>query len=228
MKIFKLATAVALVSASLATSLFASKAVDDKVIAYEKQRFLTNQGLKLQEVNISTKEALPVKGWYGYVLQIKANVPGRGIVGGQDMLFSNGEAVTMELIDMKSGNSFKELLTPKVSIKYYKKDHLIAGNSDAKNQVVVFSDPLCPYCQQTIPGMIEKACRDYNIDPVNTVMIGDKKSDVDCGRNAGAKSVLVLTGYGKEESKSKDLVTDYTAEDCYDAVVNFILKDPSS
>ena len=31
------------------------------------------------------------------------------------------------------------------------------GNFNAKNQVVVFSDPLCPYCQQTIPGMINKA-----------------------------------------------------------------------
>jgi protein-disulfide isomerase len=152
MNILKLGTAAAV----LAASLFASAEVDKKVVEFEKQRFLTNQGLKLQEVNITTKEALPLKGWYGYVLNIKANVPGRGVVSGRDMLFSNGEAVTMEMINIKDGVSFKDLLIPKVSTKYYKKGHLIAGNENAKNKVVVFSDPLCPACQQTIPGMIQK------------------------------------------------------------------------
>lgn len=152
MKLLKYGLSTLLIGATL----FASADVDKKVIAFEKQRFLTNQGLALQEVNVKTKKELSVKGWYGYVLDIKANVPGRGIVSGSDMLFSNGVAITTELINMKSGNSFKDLLTPKVTAKYYKKSHLIAGNKNAKNQVVVFSDPLCPACQQTIPGMIQK------------------------------------------------------------------------
>lgn len=152
MKILKLGTLAVL----LATSLFATEQVDKKVIEFEKQRFLVNQGLTLQEVNIATKVPLSLKGWYGYVLNIEANVPGRGVVGGRDMLFSNGEAVATELINMKDGNSFKDLLIPKVTQSYYKKGHLIAGNENAKNKVVVFSDPLCPACQQTIPGMIEK------------------------------------------------------------------------
>lgn len=145
----------------LATTLFASADVDEKVINYEKMRFLSNQGLSLQEVNIKTKKELPLKGWYGYILNIKADVPGRGIVSGNDMLFSNGQAVASELINIKSGKSFKDLLTPKVTAKYYKKSHLIAGNEDAKNKVVVFSDPLCPACQQTLPQMIQKA----NLNP---------------------------------------------------------------
>ena len=141
----------------LGATLFASAQVDEKVIMFEKQRFLANQGLVLQEVTVKSKEKLPLKGWYGYVLNIKANVPGRGMVSGSDMLFSNGEAVAMDLLNMKNGNSFKDLLTPKVTAAYYTKGHLIAGNENAKNKVVVFSDPLCPACQQTIPGMIQKA-----------------------------------------------------------------------
>ena len=140
----------------LCSTLFATAQVDRKVIGFEKQRFLTNQGLNLQEVKVKTKKELPLKGWYGYVLNIKADVPGRGIVSGSDMLFSNGEAVATELINIKDGRSFKELLTPKVTAKYYKKGHLIAGNEDAKNRVVVFSDPLCPACQQVLPIMIQK------------------------------------------------------------------------
>ena len=35
------------------------------------------------------------------------------------------------------------------------------------------------------PGMILEAIREYNIDPVNSVLIGDKKSDILAGENAG-------------------------------------------
>ncbi len=140
----------------LGVTLFATADVDEKVIAFEKQRFLANQGLVLTQVNVKVKEELPLKGWYGYVLNITANVPGRGIVSGSDMLFSNGKAVATDLLNMKNTASYKELLTPKVTAKHYTKKHLIAGNENAKNKVVVFSDPLCPACMQTIPGMIQK------------------------------------------------------------------------
>jgi len=146
----------------LGATLFANPQIDKKVISFEKQRFLKNQGLVLQEVQVKKKEKLSLEGWYGYVLDITANVPGRGMVSGSDMLFSNGQAVAQELIDMKSGNSFKDVLTPQVTASHYKKSHLIAGNENAKNKVVVFSDPLCPACMQTIPGMIQKTNANSN------------------------------------------------------------------
>jgi protein-disulfide isomerase len=140
----------------LGVTLFATTNVDNKVIAFEKQRFLTNQGLVLQKVSVRVKEELPLKGWYGYVLNITANVPGRGVVSGSDMLFSNGKAVATDLLNVENATSYKEFLTPRVTAAHYKKSHLIAGNENAKNKVVVFSDPLCPACMQTIPGMIQK------------------------------------------------------------------------
>ena len=140
----------------LGATLLASADVDKKVIEFEKQRFLANQGLILKEVTVKVKEELPLKGWYGYVLSITANVPGRGVVNGSDMLFSNGEAVATDLLNMENTASYKDFLTPKVTATHYKKSHLIAGNENAKNKVVVFYDPLCPACQQTIPGMIKK------------------------------------------------------------------------
>ncbi len=140
----------------LSTALFASSEVDKKVIEFEKNRFLSNQGLVLKSVIVKTKKELPLKGWYGYVLNISADVPGRGLLNGNDILFSNGKAVSLELLDIKNGISFKNMFLPKVTKDYYKKDNLIAGNVDAKNKVVVFSDPLCPACQQTLPSIIEK------------------------------------------------------------------------
>jgi protein-disulfide isomerase len=138
----------------LGSTLFASAEVDKKVIDFEKKRFSQNQGITLKKIDISKKETLSVKGWYGYVLKVQADVPGRGLVAVDDMVFSNGDAFTMELINMKTGKSFKELLMPKVTSAYYKKDHLIAGNENAKNKIVVFSDPLCPACKQALPAII--------------------------------------------------------------------------
>lgn len=152
MKMFKLSLGIVLIT----TVLFASEKVDKRVIKFETKR-LTQNGLEIKSIDIDIKTQLPLDGWYGYVFDIKATAPGRGDVGGKDILFSNGEAVAMELINVKNGRSFKDLLAPKLSVMYYKKSHLIAGNENAKNKVVVFSDPLCPYCQDTIPDMINLA-----------------------------------------------------------------------
>lgn len=151
MKLFSLSVA----SLVLSSALFATVEVDKKVVAFEKQRLTQNADITLKNVSITNKEALSIKGWYGYVLNVQAQVPGRGDISVNDMVFTNGDAFTMELINMKTGRSFKDMLMPKVTNSYYTKDHLIAGNENAKNKVVVFSDPLCPACQQSLPAIID-------------------------------------------------------------------------
>ena len=39
-------------------------------------------------------------------------------------------------------------------------------------------------CRKPNPGMILKAIKEYNIDPENSVLIGDKESDIRAGVNA--------------------------------------------
>jgi D-glycero-D-manno-heptose 1,7-bisphosphate phosphatase len=45
-------------------------------------------------------------------------------------------------------------------------------------------------------GMIEEAKRDFDIAIEKSWFIGDKDSDILCGRSAGCRTILVLTGYG--------------------------------
>lgn len=45
-------------------------------------------------------------------------------------------------------------------------------------------------CRKPKPGLILQACEDFNIDPAQSYMIGDKQRDVDCGINAGCKGYL--------------------------------------
>jgi D-glycero-D-manno-heptose 1,7-bisphosphate phosphatase len=62
-------------------------------------------------------------------------------------------------------------------------------------------------CRKGSPDMVFKAARDHDVDLSRSYFIGDKKSDMDCGRNAGVKTVLVQTGYGKQTSaKFADMV----------------------
>lgn len=51
-------------------------------------------------------------------------------------------------------------------------------------------------CRKPETGLIEMACRDFNIDFSNSFIIGDSTSDVETARQAGITPVLVRTGYG--------------------------------
>ena len=54
-------------------------------------------------------------------------------------------------------------------------------------------------CRKPDTGMFEMAEREYEIDKNHSYMIGDKRIDVQAGHNYGIKSILVGTGYGREE-----------------------------
>lgn len=135
----------------LASAVYAN---DNMVIEFEKQRISQNPNVKVNDIKISTKKDIPVTGWTGYILDVSANVQGKDI-NAKDILFSNGKYITMDFIDPKNGKSLKDLMTPNLSNKYYDKSKLIAGNENAKNKLVVFSDPLCPFCMDYVPDVIK-------------------------------------------------------------------------
>lgn len=70
-------------------------------------------------------------------------------------------------------------------------------------------------CRKPAPGMILAAADDLNLDLSRSWMIGDKASDVGCGQNAGTRTILVQTGYGKNEGNTG---ADFVARDFATAV----------
>ena len=50
------------------------------------------------------------------------------------------------------------------------------------------------------PGMILEAASEHGIDLNRSFMIGDKDIDIKCGANAGVRTILVETGYGRDYS----------------------------
>ena len=47
-------------------------------------------------------------------------------------------------------------------------------------------------------AMLEEAAREHGLDLSRSWMVGDKTCDVECGKNAGLRTVLVETGHGKD------------------------------
>ena len=58
-------------------------------------------------------------------------------------------------------------------------------------------------------------------DLKNSFVVGDRFVDVDAGKNVGAKTILVRTGYGEEsikEGNANGKHADYTAQNLYEAI----------
>ncbi len=56
------------------------------------------------------------------------------------------------------------------------------------------------------PEMVFEAARDFDIDLSRSFFVGDKASDIECGRNAGVRTVFVNTGYDLPEECHPDFV----------------------
>lgn len=56
-------------------------------------------------------------------------------------------------------------------------------------------------CRKPNPGMVEQATRDLQLGKRHLFVVGDKLTDIELARKAGAEGILVLTGYGEKERK---------------------------
>ena len=73
-------------------------------------------------------------------------------------------------------------------------------------------------CRKPQPGMIRRAEREFGIDPSRSFVVGDRWMDVEFGHAAGARSIIVRSGYatGDEDppagARPPDAVVDHLAE----------------
>ena len=56
-------------------------------------------------------------------------------------------------------------------------------------------------CRKPRPGLITRAAADLDIELSRSFTIGDRLKDVEAGKAAGTRTVLVRTGYGADDEK---------------------------
>ena len=82
-------------------------------------------------------------------------------------------------------------------------------------------------CRKPNPGMLERAAREHSIDLHRSFVVGDRHGDVALAYRAGARSILVRTGYGEGEylwnAAKWPIQHDFVAADLSDAV-HWILR----
>ena len=82
----------------------------------------------------------------------------------------------------------------------------------------------CP-CRKPKPTMLFQAAVDYDLILSETYFIGDSATDIECGKNAGCKTILIsgnTRGKGIELCQEKNIIPDYTTNSLLNAV-NYII-----
>jgi len=54
-------------------------------------------------------------------------------------------------------------------------------------------------CRKPNPGLLDRAAREHALDLPASWVVGDRYADLEMGRAAGARGILVMTGYGRGE-----------------------------
>jgi D-glycero-D-manno-heptose 1,7-bisphosphate phosphatase len=95
-------------------------------------------------------------------------------------------------------NIFPESLVHQVHQKMI--SELAAGG--ARIDAIYF----CPHktedaceCRKPNPGLLERAAREHALDLAASWVVGDRYADLEMGYAAGARGILVMTGYGRGE-----------------------------
>jgi D-glycero-D-manno-heptose 1,7-bisphosphate phosphatase len=138
------------------------------------------------------------------------------------------------LISNQSGPARGYYSTDHVEALHERLEKLLAMEAGAALDALYYCPYLSPSAGGTNPeftawstwrkpntGMLVAAAWEYDLDLQASIVVGDKATDIDLAHNAGAKGVLVQTGYGKAVTQGTyqhSTVPNYTAENLLEAV----------
>lgn len=108
------------------------------------------------------------------------------------------------------------------NLKTLKKIHQRLNDLLTKERVFLDGIYFCPHipednclCRKPKVELINRAVKKHHFDPTQSFVIGDNESDIELGKNIGATTFLVRTGYGSEIERKQfnpDFVVDSLKE----------------
>lgn len=83
---------------------------------------------------------------------------------------------------------------------------------------------ICPHtpddgcqCRKPRTELVKRAAEEHRFDPACSFVIGDKVVDIELGKNLGATTFLVRTGYGAQVAAEGRVAADYVVDDIAEA-----------
>ncbi len=148
-----------LLSTTLLLSSFVyANTTGEKIADFLEDKFSENP--KLKSVDVKVDDVIPLKQlpkWNAYIVDVTAVLKRKANqrIHEKMIWFSNGQMITKDLTDIYTGESLANSVKPKVKEEHYAQSNLIYGNVNVKHKVVIFSDPLCPFCREFVPEAIK-------------------------------------------------------------------------
>ena len=150
-----------LISTIAATLALSANSVpsEKQLLKYIKTAVVKNPKVKINAVNIvESKKDARLPGWSILFTVMDLNYQKKDIQA-PEMMFVKDGLITGNLLDLKTGSNYRDIIKPSVPFNFYDEAHLLFGNKDAKHKVLIFSDPQCPFCQDIVPDIF-KASRE--------------------------------------------------------------------
>jgi len=149
-----------LLSIILISSVFANAATattEQKLINFINKAISTGRGYKFKKAEVIHEEVVPTnKDWKAYFLKIDLQIPSKKKnISVKDIIFSNGTLISKDFININTGRSIKNSFSFPATPEMYDKEHLLIGSKNAKNKLILFSDPQCPFCMEYVPELLE-------------------------------------------------------------------------
>ena len=122
---------------------------------YVKKDLIKNPQIKVKGVELIAKKDVPyAKDWKAYMFLMNLEIKNKTDKYPETVYVNEKSGlVAMNLYNFKEHKLVGKNLRPEVDASYYDDSHLIAGKKDAKHKLVVFSDPMCPFCQRYVPNI---------------------------------------------------------------------------
>ncbi|MDM5264263.1 thioredoxin domain-containing protein [Sulfurovum sp. XTW-4] len=146
-----------LMSTVLASVTLSANAQPDnkQLVKYVKRSVVKNPQVKVKGVTVlesKTDERLP--GWTILLTTMDLEYQKKEIHA-PEMMFVKDGLVTGHLVNLKTGNDYRDEIKPSVPQSYYDDAHLLFGKKDAEHKILIFSDPQCPFCQEVVPAIFK-------------------------------------------------------------------------
>lgn len=134
-----------------------SFAIDSKSLKLYISEAAMNQGGKAENIQFMPRKIIPGSGGWEmapFTFDYVQNGVRKPV---SDVVYTFGEYISADIIQAKSQVSVKELFLKTPSPAFYTKESIAAGSLNAAHKIVIFSDPLCPICKDTMKDLIQTA-----------------------------------------------------------------------